>query len=100
MASIDLNSLTQTLTGLVPDTNTVLQNVAISAASGVVLAGLKQQIGTGALDPLGIFHGSNAGAANNPAAVVGPTVTASAFSSLTPAAQSSFLAAGGHIVAG
>jgi hypothetical protein len=101
MAGLDLSSLsglTSNLSQLVPDSNTILQNVAVSAASGIVLAGLKSQVGSGALDPLGIFHG--AAASNNPSAVVGPTITASAFSSLTPAAQSSFLAAGGHIIAG
>jgi len=100
-ATLDLSSLsglTANLSALVPDSNTILQNVAVSAASGVVLAGLKQQVGSGALDPLGLFHG--AAAPNNPSAVVGPTITASAFSSLTPQAQSTFLATGGHIVAG
>ena len=99
-AGIDLSSLgglTSNLSALVPDTNSVLQSIAVSAASGVVLAGLKQQVGSGALDPLGLFHGAPA---NNPSAVVGPTITASAFASLPPAAQGSFLAAGGHIVSG
>lgn len=100
MATLDLANVESTLSSLVPNTNDVLQSIAVSAASGVVLAGLKQQIGAGALDPLGLFSKSGAAQANNPSAVVGPTVTASAFSALTPAAQAAVLAAGGHIVAG
>jgi hypothetical protein len=101
MAGLDLSSfggLVSNIGSLVPDSNTIIQNVAVSAASGIVLAGLKQQVGSGALDPLGIFHG--AAAPNNPAAVVGPTITASAFASLPAAAQTQLLASGAHIVNG
>lgn len=104
MAAIDFGSLASSLAGVLPNNEQIIQQVAVGAASGVVLAGLKAQVASGALDPLGLFpHQANAPAptpANNPNATVGPTITASAFSSLTPAAQGAFLAAGGHIVAG
>lgn len=93
-----LSGLTSNLSALVPDSNTILQNVAISAASGVVLAGLKSQIGSGALDPLGVFHA--AAPANNPASVIGPTITGSAYAALPAATQAQLTAAGVHIVAG
>lgn len=98
MAALDLTGIESALTGLVPSTNDILQSIAVSAASGVILSGLKNQIGTGALDPLGLFN--KAAPANNPNAVTGPTASASAFAAMPPAAQAAFLAAGGHIVNG
>jgi len=89
-------SILADVTSLLPSQTGIIQDLAASAAAGVILSGLKAQSVN--LDPLGLFH--NTTAANNPNAAVGPTITASAFSSLPPASQASFLAAGGHIVAG
>ena len=103
MSTIDLSSLsglTSNLSALMPSQSDVINNVLISAASGVVLAGLKQQVGSGALDPIGLFHGNTVTPANNPNNTLGPTITASAFAALPPAAQTQLLAAGAHIVAG
>jgi len=96
--SIDLANLESTISGLLPNSTDVLQSVITSAAAGVVLSGLKNQIGGGALDPLGLFK--NMAPANNPNAVSGPTITASAFATLPAATQAQLAAAGVHIVAG
>lgn len=96
--ALDLAGLESALTGLIPNTNDVLQSVVTSAAAGVVLSGLKNQIGSGALDPLGLFH--NASPSNNPNAVTGATISASAYAALPAPAQASLVAAGVHIVAG
>lgn len=93
---VNLAGVASAIGGLVPSTSEIVQNVAVSAASGVILAGLKQQMEGGSLDPMGLFHHP----ANNPNAASGPTASASAFSAMSPAAQSSFLAAGGHVIAG
>lgn len=101
MAGLDLSSLSALETnvaGLLPNQTDVLQGVVTSAAAGVVLSGLKAQMGNGALDPLGLF--ANTHPANNPNAVVGPTITASAYAALPAAAQASLVAGGVHIVAG
>jgi hypothetical protein len=87
-----------TPTGLLPSNQELLQSIAVSAASGVVLAGIKQQLASGALDPLGLFQ--NQAPSNNPNAITGPTVTASAFAALAPAVQAQLTAADVHIVAG
>lgn len=96
--ALDLSGLESTLTGLLPSNNELLQSIAVSAASGVVLAGIKQQLASGALDPLGLFH--NQAPANNPNAITGPTITASAFAALAPAVQAQLTTAGVHIIAG
>ena len=101
MTGLDLSSLgglTSNLSALVPDSNTILQNVAVSAASGIVLAGLKQQVSNGALDPLGVFHAANPAPASNPNNIVGPTITAAAFGSLPKDTRDQLTAAGVHIL--
>ena len=103
MATLDLSSLsglTSNLGALLPNQTDVINNVILGAASSVVLAGLKQQVGSGALDPIGLFHANQVTPANNPNNTVGPTITASAFASLPAAAQTQMLAAGVHVVAG
>ncbi len=102
MASIDFSGLVSNLGSLMPSSNEILQSLAVSAASGVLVAGLKAQTGSGALDPLGLFPHNAAPVAptNNANGIFGPTITASAFSSLTPAAQAAFLGAQGHIISG
>ena len=104
--NLDLNSVSNALSSYMPSGNALVQNIALGAATSVVLAGLKQQVGSGAMDPLNLFpHPAAAPAApaaqsNNPSAVVGPTITASAFASLPPATQAQLSASGVHIVAG
>ena|SRR5438874_13009479 len=98
--SLDLSNfggLVSNLGSLLPSQESIIQNVALGAATSVVIAGLKSDSGKNALDPLGLFHGREA---NNPSSVVGPTVTASAFASLPPATQAQLAASGVHIVAG
>ena len=98
MASFDFSGLVSGLASAMPSQESVIQNVALSAASGVVLAGLKQQVGSGALDPIGLFHGNSVSATNNPNNITGPTATAAALNGMTGAAQAAFFAAGGHVV--
>jgi hypothetical protein len=100
MASFDFSGIVSGLAGAMPNQTDIINNVLLSAASGVVLAGLKQQVGNGSLDPIGLFHGNTVTPANNPNNTVGPTITASAFASLPPGAQTQMLAAGVHVVAG
>lgn len=100
MASFDFSGIVSGLASAMPNQSDVINNVMISAASGVLLAGLKAQVNNGALDPIGLFHGNTVAPANNPNNTVGPTITASAFASLPPAAQTQMLAAGVHVVAG
>jgi hypothetical protein len=89
-----LGALTSNLGALVPAPAAIIENVVTAAAGSVVLKGL-QAGGAASLDPLGLFPHP----ANNPNAVNGPTITASAFASMPPQAQGAFLAAQGHIVA-
>jgi len=100
MATFDFSGIVSGVAAAVPNQTDIINNVLISAASGVVLAGLKQQVGNGSLDPIGLFHGNTVTPANNPNNTVGPTITASAFASLPAASQTTLLAAGAHIVAG
>lgn len=93
-----LSSLSSSLGNLIPSSSDILQNVALGAATSVVLAGMKSSAGQDAIDPLGLFH--QHAPANNPNAMVGPTVTASAFAAMPPATQAQLAAAGVHIVAG
>lgn len=85
------------LNALLPSSGEILNNLALGAATSVVLAGIKTSAGKDALDPLGLFHGKES---NNPSAVVGPTITASAFAMLPPATQAQLTASGVHIIAG
>ena len=77
----NLSDLTSAIGGLVPSASDLAQQVAMGAAVSVVTSGLKAQLTPGgALDPLGLFK--SATPANNPNAVSGATITASAFASL------------------
>jgi hypothetical protein len=104
MAGLDLSSLSALQTNLgalVPSSTDILQQVAVGAASGVVLAGLKSQVASGALDPLGLFNHQQPAAGNAPPTVVSTTtITASAFSALPAALQAQLQTSGVHIVAG
>lgn len=98
MAGIDLSSLsglTKNLGDLMPSGQDLIQNLMLGAGVSVVTKGI-QAGGLSSLDPLGLFPHP----ANNPNAVTGPTISASAFSMLNAQGQASFLAAGGHIIAG
>lgn len=93
-----LNVLGNSLSSMIPDSSSILSNIALGAATSVVVAGFKSQQGQDALDPLHLFHHDQP--ANNPNAVVGATISASAFAALPPATQSQLIASGVHIVAG
>jgi len=93
-----LSSLSSSIGSLIPSSADILQNVALGAATSVVLAGMKSSAGQDAIDPLGLFHKD--APANNPNAVVGPTITASAFATMAPAVQAQLAASGVHIIAG
>jgi len=101
---INLSGLTSDLSSFMPSGSTIIQNVAESAAVGVVIAGLKAQLNNGALDPLGLAKAipgvGAAPPANNPAVTNGATITASAFASLPATTQAMLTASGVHIVAG
>jgi hypothetical protein len=97
----DLSGLTTQLGSLMPSGSSIIQQIALGAASGVVLSGLKAQVASGQIpDPLNLTGAAHPAPANNPNQVVGPTVTASAFAQLPPAVQAQLTAAGVHIVAG
>jgi len=94
------------ITAILPSTNDILQQVALSAATGVVIAGIKNQAGNGSLDPLGLFHPA-ASAAPAPAPVaVTPTVVphtavaSSVWATLSPSDKAMLTASGVSIVAG
>ena len=95
---VNLTGVVGDLGNLIPSSTDVLQQVIVGAGASVVLAGLKTNAGMDALDPLHIIHKDTPN--NNPNNVVGPTITASAFSSLPPASQTQVLASGVHVVAG
>lgn len=112
MAGINLTDLTANLSSFMPSGSSILQSVAESAAVGVVVAGLKSQLGNGALDPLGLIPLATglsaktpaapaaAVANNSPAVSSSATITASAFASLPATAQAMLTASGVHIIAG
>lgn len=96
--SFDLSSLSvlgNSLSSMMPSSSDIVSNIALGAATSVVLAGLKSQQGADALDPLHLFHQAPA---SNPNIAVGPTIAAAAFASLPAASQAQLLAAGVHIV--
>lgn len=95
---MDFASLMTTVGGLVPSGSAIAEQVAVGAASGVVLAGLKAQVANGTLDPLGLFH--NQAPQNNPNAIIGSTASASAFAALPKETQVLMLASGVHVVPG
>ena len=94
--ALDLTSVTNALASYMPSGNALIQNLALGAATSVVVAGMKSDAGKAAIDPLGLFPHP----ANNPAAVSGASITASAFAALPAAVQAQLTAAGVHIVAG
>jgi len=94
------------ISAILPSTNDILQQVALSAASGVIIAGIKNQAGNGALDPLGLFnHPAPAAPVAAPVAIA-PTViphtavAASVWATLSPADKAMLTASGVSIVAG
>jgi len=96
--SLDLSSLsglTANLGSLLPSPTAIVEQIALGAAVSTVTKGIAAG-GLGSLDPLGLFPHP----ANNPAASPGPTITASAFSSLDANAKASLLASGVHVIAG
>lgn len=95
---MDFSGLMSGIGSLVPSGSQIAEQVALGAASSVVLSGIKAQLGGGALDPLGLFH--NTAPQNNPNAMTGVTITASAFAALPAATQAQLMTAGVHIVAG
>lgn len=99
-----LSGLTSQLGNLIPSGDEVLQQMAVGLAGSVALAGLKAKLGDGTIpDPLhlaGQAQQAPVAPANNPNVIVGPTVTATAFAAMPPAAQQALLTAGTHIVAG
>ena len=88
-----------------PSASAIAAQVATGVAGTVILSGLQSEGGQNALDPLHLIFKPNtttaiAATATAPAAVVStatPTISATAFASLTPAQQASVLAAGAHI---
>lgn len=93
-----LNILGNSLSSMIPDSSSILSNIALGAATSVVVAGFKSSQGQDALDPLHLFHKD--APANNPNAVVGATITSSAFAALPATTQTTLIASGVHIVAG
>lgn len=95
---VNLTGIVGDVTNLIPSSTDVLQQVIVGAGASVVLAGLKTSAGADAIDPLHIFHKDSPN--NNPNNIIGPTITASAFSALPPATQAQLAASGVHIVTG
>lgn len=93
-----MGGLISAITAAIPTQGTLLQDLVAGAASTVVLNGLKSSAGLDAIDPLQIIHKDTPN--NNPNAIVGPTITASAFAQLPATAQAQLTASGVHIVAG
>lgn len=95
MASIDLSGIVSSVASAMPSQDAIFQNMAVSAAAGVMMAGLKAQLGNGALpDPLHLATNSTGG--TNVA--VGPTIAAATFATLPAATQTLLLDKGYHIV--
>jgi hypothetical protein len=97
MGTLDLSTITADLGSWLPSGSSLAQNVALGAATSVVLAGLKSQAGLDALDPLHLIHKD---ASNNTTAtaVVGKSITSAAFNALPADARAQVLAAGYVIV--
>ena len=75
--AFDVGSLLGGLGQVLPSTNELANQVALGAATSVVLAGLKSQAGLDAVDPLHIFHKDGS------STVVGKTIPASALATLS-----------------
>jgi hypothetical protein len=105
--AVNLTGIFGDVAGLLPSSGDILQQVIIGAGAGVVLAGLKSNAGLDAVDPLHLIPRpatpATATAPAQPASVavvVGKTIAASAFASLTPAIQDRLMSQGYVIVAG
>lgn len=85
---------------------TIVQNMAIGAVGAAGLAAIQHPDVKAALLPFDPFNLAGKPASLNPApapatpVAAAPTITASAFTALPPAAQTQILAQGYHIVAG
>lgn len=92
------------ITAVLPSTQDVLQQVALSAATGVVVAGIKNQAANGSLDPLGWFNHPAAPApqpvAVAPTAVAHTKVAQSVWNTLSASDKAMLLGSGVEIVAG
>lgn len=93
--AVNLTGVLSDLQSAIPSSSDILQQVLIGAGASVVLSGLKTQAGMDAVDPLHIIHKSP----EAPSTVVGKSITAAAFSSMSPSAQAAILAAG-YVIAG
>jgi len=91
--AIALTGVLGDLSSAIPSSTDILQQVMIGAGASVVLAGLKSQSGLDAVDPLHIIHKDQP-----TSVVVGKTISAAAFSALSPAAQAQIMAGGYSIV--
>jgi hypothetical protein len=98
--AVALTGIVGDLSNLIPSSSDILQQVIIGAGATTLLAGMKTGAGQDALDPLHLFHKDPPAAANNPNVVIGPTITASAFSALPAASQQMMMSNGAHVVAG
>ena len=86
--AFDVGSLLGGLGQVIPSTNELANQVALGAATSVVLAGLKSQAGLDAVDPLHIFHKDGS------STVVGKTIPASALAAMSPDQIKALAAAG------
>jgi hypothetical protein len=89
-----------TILSALPSTNDIATQLIQSAGVSVVMAGLSSTAGQNAIDPLHLIFKTTTttpGASPAPAANI-PTITGAAFAALPAAAQTTFLASGGHIV--
>lgn len=91
--ALDLSSVTNTIGSWLPSGSALAQNVALGAATSVVLAGLKSQAGLDALDPLHLIH-HDPQSGTTATAVVGKSISSAAFGALDAAGKAQVLAAG------
>ena len=87
--AFDLNSVLGNLGNIIPSSNELVNNIALGAATSVVLSGLKSQGGQDAIDPLHIFHKDGSSTV-----IGGKTMSGAAFAALDPATKAQVLAAG------
>lgn len=91
--AFDLGSVLGNLGSVLPTNNEIANQLVTATAGTVILAGLKSNAGQDAVDPLHLFH------PNGTSTVIGKSITAAAFSSLSADAQAKILAAG-YVIAG
>ena len=77
-------------------TTDLASNIALGAASTVVLSGLKSAAGQDAIDPLHLFHKDASGASIS--TTVGKSISAAAYAALPQADKDAIRAAGYNIV--